>query len=206
MTVLSDDEIVAVVARGGKHWPSPLPTVALNAEEMLRSALRGVRSLVNRDAATMHGIDYEVDQAIDALIRRVMNASGSSVAYVAESTQPGRMRGSAGYLYSDADGAVLDLVSVEGLHNFTDVSPDEGLPFLIALAHNVFRTGIAASSDSEPALFLRSSVKDGYAIRISEGQLSAGTVVGTGADATFLAEHSGSWNELELRDLIKRRS
>jgi hypothetical protein len=202
VTLLSDDEIAAVVAGGQKHWPSPLPTVPLDEAEMLRAALRGVRSLVARNLAVMVGIDYTVDDALVTLVDRVVAAKAVSVAYVAASSHPSPLRGSAGYLYLDGNSAIVDLVSGGGVHDLAAVAIADGAVLLSALADNVYRTGIVAGTGDEPALFLRSTANADRAFRVTNGVVESGTITGDGSDESFEVSSSGPWNEDKILELL----
>jgi hypothetical protein len=202
MTILSDNEIAAVLARSGESWPGPLPTVILHEAELLQAALSGVRSLVERDLATMHGIDYSVDEDVRQLVHSVVVADVASSVHVAEEDHPGQLRGSSAYLYSGPSGAVIDLLTIGGVHNLSRVDFEAGVGVLSAAAGNVFRNGIEGPADSAPAMFARSSVNDSGSIRITKGQMSSGSVVGDGAASEFAANNSGPSDTAELESFL----
>jgi hypothetical protein len=202
MTILSDYEIVAVVTRDGESWPGPLPTVVLQETDLLQAALVGVRSLVERELATMDGIDYSVHDDVRQLVKCVVTAEAVSSVHVAEESLPGQLRGSSAYLYSGPSGAVIDLLSLGGVHNLAQVDFEAGVGVLSGIADNVFRTGIEAPANSNPALFARSSVSATSSIRVTRGHMSRGFVEGDGAQSEFNESESGLWDETEFEGLI----
>jgi hypothetical protein len=202
VTVLSDDEIVAIAVKDGASWPGPLPTINLGEREMLQAIVRGVRSLLARELVTMIGIDYEVSADVRTLIGQATLATHAASAYVSEVSSPGQLKGSSAYLYFGESGAVIDLVTLGGVHEVGEVSADGGLSVLTALADNAHRFGIEAEEGAEPALYVRSTAHPEEARRITKGKLAIGRIVGEGAKVKFDSTAESHWDDAELKAFL----
>jgi hypothetical protein len=141
--LLTDDEIVALSVNVGKAWPLSLPTIPTkDLPNLQASNNRGIRSLAVRGLATVAPQDgLTMDHGLLDLASRAIGASEYLAAYVANQESPGVPAGSSVTVYFAQGGgpAVVDSVTVSGVHALRAESPADGRAAVEGFAENAFR-------------------------------------------------------------------
>jgi hypothetical protein len=140
--LLTDDEIVALSVNVGKSWPLSLPTIA-NPElvNLQASNNRGVRSLAVRGLAKTSGAGaLAINGELFDLATKVTSATSYLTAFVADRAHPVTVAGSSvtAYFGGDAAGAVVDSVTVSGVHAVREESPSDARAAVITFAETAF--------------------------------------------------------------------
>jgi hypothetical protein len=148
--LLSDDEVVALAARAGSRWATPLPTVVISDDGDLGAALvRGARSLRIRGLVRGGAGEAEpVEELGDAL--RGFASAPEVVVRTARAQVAVDPVGGLALATRLGDGQVLvDLVTAAGVHDLNVVDADVATALITQSLEQLFERGpISASGES----------------------------------------------------------
>ena len=200
MSLLTDDELVAVIAEGGLSWPVPLLTVEMSAKGLRHAAQVGLRSLMARDlVANEHAGLTFAPQVVDP-IRAIAGASAWQAAYIADLDSPESVAGASTFVFETIGrSSFLDLVSAIGVHQFAESTAPDGSNLLIAQAKNVFDFGIRGA-DGGSRLFFGSNRSNVW-VAVASQMIQVVHIGGEG-DSVRVVETHDEFSETLCREVL----
>ncbi len=191
--LLTDDEIVALSVNVGKAWPLSLPTIPTkDLPNLQASNNRGIRSLAVRGLATVAPQDGLIlDQGLLALTSRAIGANGYLAAYVADKESPGVPAGSSVTVYfaHDDGPAVVDSVTVSGVHALRAASSAEGRTAVSQFAEKAF-VGKTLAGTSGLVVVVAKVSRDSdttQGLLVSAGEVETGTLTFENAPSGYFS-------------------
>lgn len=176
--LLTDDEIVALMARCDVAWPLPLPTVGRVPDLVRAAGVRGVRSLAVRglaDTRAPAAVSYQDD--LLHMTRSIARAEARVLAYVARRTEVFAPRGAiVGVFRSGDDRWLIDSMTGNGVHAIWPGAGVDAVEIIARFGRAVWESGVSdptgagdmgllvASSDAAKPVFF---VGRGHVSRLS---------------------------------------
>lgn len=151
MPALTDDEVAAVAVQKGAAWPTLLPTVADDEDSLLAAVLRGRRSLLLRQLATVTSDDRVVPAP--SLLHCIDGVLGVRVqlgVYIGRDDLSALPVGLAYYWYGEERGGnwMTESTSHDGVHAFAWVTREEALDVAVRLAEAAYADGVPGTDDA----------------------------------------------------------
>lgn len=144
--LLTDDEIVALVAATRTPWPYGLPTVPADDRALTAAGLRGLRSLAVRGLART-GTAVEYSPQLSEAVRSAATAAHHVVAQVAVRESPAQPRGSAVGIFRAEDGWMADSVTLAGVHALRETTLDDAADLLLRFVTEVWENGVTSPGE-----------------------------------------------------------
>lgn len=179
--LLTDDEVAAAAVSMGLSWPTLLPTIPSDDENLVAAAVRGRRSLAVR-GFLVPGPD-RFGQLADEVSSVLGDDLGSGV-ICGVSVTDGQLRpvdgGPSFYFYGKSDSArwLTDVVGLDGIHRIAPATDDECRDVLVALVESVLAEGLVTDDRSSPSstLCVTGSSRSNRAVLVGLGELRLTTV------------------------------
>ncbi|MDQ1394464.1 MAG: hypothetical protein QOF30_3441 [Acidimicrobiaceae bacterium] len=155
--VLTDDEVIALGARSGKPWPSPIFSVDVtDAFEVRRAVERGARSLIARGLLGVSAED-SLEAGISDILRPVLDGNLSLGTYLVDSKLAFAPTGLATAAYAtNEEPWTSEIIAPNGLHYLLQEGSNKCLESIREFLESCFMSGIprlplAPPETSEPA-------------------------------------------------------
>lgn len=180
--LLTDDEIVALCAADGRPWPVSLATVEPTTEELTRSGVRGMRSLLVRRLAggNADAPGVRPHELIARDVASFLNSTERVGAYIAPASDHSLLAGAAVTAARTDDGWMLDTATAAGVHALRAGTADEAASAVLALADSSYSGELFAGTDDPSAwvCVIRFGSESQNTIVLGQGSVT-GTVDGT---------------------------
>lgn len=180
VVLLTDDEVVALCAIGGRAWPLGLITVGSSPEDVTQAGLRGARSLAVRKLMTQSADGTRSPEP--SLAREVAafaDAADRIAAHIAPAADHNFLAGASVTAARTADDWLLDAATADGVHALRRQSADEAATAIVDFVEAVL-----------------DAARDGVVCVVRSGQ-----------DATAVSDRS-AWNPEAVREAfgVKERT
>jgi hypothetical protein len=151
--LLTDDEIVALCAADGRPWPLSLATVEPTTEELTRSGVRGMRSLLVRRLAggNADAPGVRPHELIARDVSAFLDSHERVGAYIAPASDHSILGGAAVTAARTSDGWVLDTSTAAGVHALRPATAEEAAEAVLALAEPAYSGELFHGADDATA-------------------------------------------------------
>lgn len=151
--LLTDDEIVALCAADGRPWPLSLMTVEPTTEELTRSGVRGMRSLLVRrlTGSNADAPGVRPNELIARDVSAFLDSTERVGAYIAPASDHAVLAGAAVSAARKEDGWVVDTSTAAGIHALRAATDDEAAGAVLAFAESAYDGRLFEDADDAAA-------------------------------------------------------
>ena len=136
---LTDDEVLAVAARHGSGWASPLPSlVGVEGVEIERAVVRGWRSLLARELVE----DAQLTDALRRALNPALEKHSTLHTFPCDADGVIPAQGTFMTVYSGASGLLVEVTSGSGIHRFVAMDIEAVIDLVSAALESVLTDGI----------------------------------------------------------------
>lgn len=151
--LLTDDEIVALCAADGRPWPLSLVTVEPTTEELTRSGIRGMRSLLVRrlTGSNADAPGVRPNELIARDVSAFLDATERVGAYVAPASDHSTLGGASVSAARKEHGWVVDTSTAAGVHALRAATDEEAADAVLTFAESAYSGELFAGVDDRDA-------------------------------------------------------